>query len=365
MSSWQKKRGSEKILYLIHRARLTRHFRAHLIRDLRPYICTYEDCKSANQLYDTRRDWIQYENSFHRRIWRCPEHPDLLFLDIQTYQQHLHSEHAQDSKAMSSEWVLQASETISTLADRCCPICSLYLEHARPMQNHIALHLERFALFSIPRSVDDEASVTQDTRSDNANPEFQESRDGDFESTSDVRGDGDPTTSVSSIARKRWRHVLDKVSRDLLTKRKFLRSSNPYDLCIFDVLFATGPNETTPQPGPDYFTSAFIWALKELGNDWSYSSSEILKKILHAPNFPLNEQHPGLVNIGIESLRRIVLEPPSFDVMKPVSETAKESLGRYKKVSVCLLHWEQDPSNRSAVDAQDEVRRASLRYPRR
>ncbi|KAI7778760.1 hypothetical protein LA080_001827 [Diaporthe eres] len=38
-------------------------WKAHLIHDLRPYICTYEDCKSPTQLYDSRQDWVQHENS--------------------------------------------------------------------------------------------------------------------------------------------------------------------------------------------------------------------------------------------------------------------------------------------------------------
>ncbi|KAL9616861.1 MAG: hypothetical protein Q9160_008317 [Pyrenula sp. 1 TL-2023] len=41
-------------------------WKAHIIHDLRPYICTYEHCRTSSQLYDARKDWIQHENSVHR-----------------------------------------------------------------------------------------------------------------------------------------------------------------------------------------------------------------------------------------------------------------------------------------------------------
>ncbi|OCL06507.1 hypothetical protein AOQ84DRAFT_390144 [Glonium stellatum] len=53
----------------------------------------------------------------------------------------------------------------------------------------------------------------------------------------------------------------------------------------FEFLGACEGEGTTPKPGPHSFTSALIWALKELRARPSFQSSELRKKIESAPNF--------------------------------------------------------------------------------
>ncbi|RYP59450.1 hypothetical protein DL770_010187 [Monosporascus sp. CRB-9-2] len=135
-------------------------WKAHLIHDLRPYVCTYEQCRNPDQLYDSRQDWIEHENSTHRRVFRCPEHEDHTFATLPAYQEHAREQHGGGSSSDESIFVSHAGESTLVEADRCCPVCSLAMETAQRIQGHIALHLERFALFSIPRSVgDDEDSA--------------------------------------------------------------------------------------------------------------------------------------------------------------------------------------------------------------
>ncbi|KAL3440298.1 hypothetical protein BJX65DRAFT_314913 [Aspergillus insuetus] len=74
----------------------------HVIRDLRPYICTFGECKEPDQQYDTRPDWIGHELSKHG----ChPENP------------------------------------------RKCPLCLREGVSA----GHISSHLQRIASFALPR----------------------------------------------------------------------------------------------------------------------------------------------------------------------------------------------------------------------
>ncbi|CBF86722.1 hypothetical protein AN2377.2 [Aspergillus nidulans FGSC A4] len=40
-------------------------WRRHILRDLRPYICTFKNCKDADQQYDTFTDWASHESSSH------------------------------------------------------------------------------------------------------------------------------------------------------------------------------------------------------------------------------------------------------------------------------------------------------------
>ncbi|KAL6835399.1 hypothetical protein V8C40DRAFT_272685 [Trichoderma camerunense] len=124
-------------------------WRAHIIRDLRPYICTFEHCSNSEQLYDNRDDWIEHETSTHQTVLRCPMHEEETFTTLATYDEHTQAFHKED--AMPSSF---ASSTATNI-HRSCPICSIVLGTVQKLQNHIALHLERFAMFSLPRCTDD------------------------------------------------------------------------------------------------------------------------------------------------------------------------------------------------------------------
>ncbi|KAB8204928.1 hypothetical protein BDV34DRAFT_196567 [Aspergillus parasiticus] len=89
----------------------------HILRDLRPYVCTYEDCKDADQQYDSLSDWINHETSTHQS-------------------------ESNIASNMKGEMSIQAS--------RKCPFC---LEDAG--SHHVAMHLRRVACFSLPRSAGD------------------------------------------------------------------------------------------------------------------------------------------------------------------------------------------------------------------
>ncbi|CAM1509999.1 Fc.00g003340.m01.CDS01 [Cosmosporella sp. VM-42] len=113
-------------------------WKAHLIHDLRPYVCIHEDCKNPDQLYDSRQDWAQHQHIAH-----------------------------------------PGEQTL------CCPICCESLGELRTLQSHIALHLERFSLFSLPRSVDDDHDEQTAGDSNEANGPFAHSRDDDFDANSE------------------------------------------------------------------------------------------------------------------------------------------------------------------------------------
>lgn len=58
---------------------------------------------------------------------------------------------------MRSEAYLRSCESFSANAERPCPICFSSSVHATALNNHIALHLERFSIFALPRSTGDAA----------------------------------------------------------------------------------------------------------------------------------------------------------------------------------------------------------------
>ena len=142
-------------------------FRAHLIHDLRPYICTYANCKNSDFLYDTRQDWIRHESE-HRRTFHCPKHEFQVFHTKSELKVHLMSDHSNYGHEKSDIPFEHSSDSISRSPDRDCPICWSSQSNLKALQNHIALHLERFSLFSLPRNVCEIQNDFEEAESDQA-----------------------------------------------------------------------------------------------------------------------------------------------------------------------------------------------------
>jgi hypothetical protein len=88
-------------------------------------MCTFKDCNTSDMLYDRMADWIFHESSQHG-----PNDTDF-----------------SGSTSQGNDGEAHASESLK----RRCPICSVVFTDLSTLQNHVALHLERFAAFSFPR----------------------------------------------------------------------------------------------------------------------------------------------------------------------------------------------------------------------
>jgi hypothetical protein len=94
------------------------------------------------------------------------------------------------------------------------------------------------------------------------------------------------------------------------------RHRPPLSKRIFEFMGAAGPGETTPLPGPESFTSALIFALKELAKkDHSsaemqpFSSLDLWSTILRAPGFKYRDKQLPILIDRIHSSRKLLLEP--------------------------------------------------------
>lgn len=138
-----------------------RSWNQHVLRDLRPYICTYKDCKDGDQQYDSFKQWLSHETHNHRIARRCKEHPEESFPSLNEWREHVASHHL-DAASLDH---LDINETCSSSSDkkRCCPICA---EEA-VNHEHVGRHLQQIALFALPKStgfeddsaLDDNSSV--------------------------------------------------------------------------------------------------------------------------------------------------------------------------------------------------------------
>ena len=166
----------------MHYSKLIEQYRDHFKHDLRPYICTYDDCAEPTVLYDSWEDWVRHEQWAHRqRIWRCPDHPQHEFSKRSEYEDHVTAQHADSKNSLLSSELLAAQESVSCALDRPCPFCLQDSEDVFEMQRHIAGHLEAVALLSIPNLDDDNKSAKGNSNSANSN--HAESKAGDFDYT--------------------------------------------------------------------------------------------------------------------------------------------------------------------------------------
>ncbi|KAH7324478.1 hypothetical protein B0I35DRAFT_458217 [Stachybotrys elegans] len=134
-------------------------WRSHLIHDLQPYHCTYEDCQDPNRLYGSRQEWINHESQ-HTRVWHCFEHHEE-FETQPEYLEHIGQKHQAAGEKLSEE-LISSVVGPSNQSRRDCPFCPTSLPDVAEMQKHIIFHLERLALLALPPQYeggDDDASV--------------------------------------------------------------------------------------------------------------------------------------------------------------------------------------------------------------
>lgn len=189
-------------------------WKQHVLHDLQPYVCTYKDCPQEKELYRSRSQWVKHEDSVHRRCWRCPEHPDIIHKSAAGLKQHLTTQH---SNTLTDTQIEQLTDIYSfTYADdRQCPICYKEQPFERGLANHLANHLERISLFSLPRN----RSETE---------EF-ESKSGDLPSDwVDSRGSLHTPTSASETADKRTEDYPQAELVMIATVRKIDAAGKPY-----------------------------------------------------------------------------------------------------------------------------------------
>lgn len=126
--------------------------RAHLIHDLRPYICTYKDCRTPNQLYDVKSDWVQHETTSHVTAWKRPGHEKELLNDQVALQLHASDECVAEELIKGDTQGAGVDEETSG-PGRACPVCAMSDLPVSQWHNHVAAHLERLAIFSFPKHV--------------------------------------------------------------------------------------------------------------------------------------------------------------------------------------------------------------------
>ncbi|KAL9631411.1 MAG: hypothetical protein Q9164_005911 [Protoblastenia rupestris] len=148
-------------------------WKMHVFSDLRPYICTYDNCSEYLTRFDKRNMWAQHEFSMHRfeSGWHCPE-CDAKFTDLPHLQQHRSVAHKTN---VSDEGIQNKAKnayrrSALPIEHEECYLCKDYSSTSkRDFIAHVGQHLEDIALLAIPGlQVDDEVENSEDGAQDSS-----------------------------------------------------------------------------------------------------------------------------------------------------------------------------------------------------
>ncbi|KAK4201003.1 hypothetical protein QBC40DRAFT_264559 [Triangularia verruculosa] len=132
---------------------------AHLYLDMQPYMCTFDGCSKGHRLFGVKQEWFQHELDYHRtqQVWYCKSTACVTkFNSVSLLREHLISTHP--DIVISSPEILELLLSTSQIPyiqplpnpQRECPLCGImYKESLVSWKDHLAGHLEQFALFSL------------------------------------------------------------------------------------------------------------------------------------------------------------------------------------------------------------------------
>lgn len=149
---------------------LANNERKHVLQDLKPYVCTFEDCEL--KLFPDRHTWFSHELKNHRQEWQCyfcSKTSHRTFDTSSAYREHLARHHPGTfAKDQESALLEMSQRALAKLSPAECPFCESWEEQLRAInqhvpsvealavtpsqfQHHVAVHMEQLALFAIPR----------------------------------------------------------------------------------------------------------------------------------------------------------------------------------------------------------------------
>jgi hypothetical protein len=142
-------------------------WRKHLLEDLQPYICLFQNCDQAGTTYQTLKAWQAHLNKAHVQRWVCPmshkgqdsmKPEDISFDTAEMFQEHVevaHRESNLDNNAQREMDPVELRALVQAASDRAklsrwCFVCLADQSSDITLQQHLAKHLETAFILSLP-----------------------------------------------------------------------------------------------------------------------------------------------------------------------------------------------------------------------
>ncbi|KAH8665078.1 hypothetical protein BGZ60DRAFT_529422 [Tricladium varicosporioides] len=132
--------------------RSLKEWRRHVSEDLKPYMCTHENCRQAEVLFAHRRQWFQHELSTHFVHWLCStEGCGKSFATEDNFIRHLETSHSTacgDSQCAAVAHLCKVGAYSNSTFT--CPLCFKQSKSKKSFRRHLGRELVELALFVLP-----------------------------------------------------------------------------------------------------------------------------------------------------------------------------------------------------------------------
>lgn len=123
-------------------------FRKHVLCDLQPYVCSFENCKTAGKVYSTRRAWFKHELKRHRNSIKY--HCQLRtckgeFGSGPAFRKHLGKSHGLAKWEIVDLNMKDVKRTTKAKHYSYCTFCDMHLGDEASIPRHVGRHLEELA----------------------------------------------------------------------------------------------------------------------------------------------------------------------------------------------------------------------------
>jgi len=131
-----------------------RAWKKHVLRDLKPYVCTFSGCRFQDHFFASRNAWYLHETQEHRCEWHCNVEGHDICKTQEQFISHMSESHRTE---LSWDQMTNLAPMFRRAHRSSAGKCNLCNRKSQSLCDHVARHLERIALFALPRSVDDDA----------------------------------------------------------------------------------------------------------------------------------------------------------------------------------------------------------------
>lgn len=122
--------------------------RKHILLDLRPYLCVFDNCSQNKTLFSTRKEWFNHELDCHWNYWSCSDCQQTL-TSLSIFEEHMRRAHSISVAEYHRQNLAKAcrrkkSESSSVSCDICGAVTTL-----KDRVRHVGRHMEGIALFAL------------------------------------------------------------------------------------------------------------------------------------------------------------------------------------------------------------------------
>ncbi|KAI1427238.1 hypothetical protein F5Y12DRAFT_180747 [Xylaria sp. FL1777] len=141
----------------------------HVISDLDPYVCMFQECDSPENVYSHSNTWLKHMEE-HVRRWRCTSksHSEFICSTRDEYLSHMKATHTGKFTDAQLEVLADRNGRIFGPMFKSCPLCGIE-EVEGSIEHHLVGHMRFLAIKSLPSYEEDTAGLYEtDSQEDSA-----------------------------------------------------------------------------------------------------------------------------------------------------------------------------------------------------